>query len=657
MHTIQKQMSNAQWWLAAFLCVAGTSSATSEGFRNPSWLGSTTEVIRITDVEFTDTATILSFHERYKPGWWIQIAKETFLEDMSRRRYKAIRGEGITLGGRYVTPESGEGRFKVLFEPMPEDTRCFDFVEGFQGGNFRILGIHEAGQMPEVPQGRTFQMTDKLEQEFFRADTACVRGRIEGYSREWGFDNMQYNRSITMTGEDAPITIDIREDGTFECRFFSYHPEEGWLLVRKGDKGKTIKFYAEPGKTTDILVRLDGSVECAIQSPGTFSLRNSLKHDYQTLCDYPYSEYKEDTDSLKDFQHLVNCAMRKMEAALQLADYMAWRYEYTPWERHLAENHTKLVHGEALLRCAMAQWRTIPAEKTGERTILDQHASPDTYRFLHRMPLDDVSCLALYTYNSFVNSYEFSYPLLKAWRGMSYLSEDTLALADRRMLAMEQRLSGHTKPSLCGRLALLRNMAYKMDDYLSRTESERAELAKTYTRRRGQLAPAALQRQADRIYAEALERWAAPVYALPECEGTKILRRLTEKYKGKYLLIDFWGMSCAPCRMAIQESKAMREALRDDKDVDFLFINAEGEAPEEEFRNFVTTHLAGEDVQQINRADYNKLMELFRFLGIPHYETLDPEGHVVRDGLRYADTPLFKTQVEQLKQKAKQSVK
>ena len=132
------------WWSATIICLMMALTAQAGGFKRPAWLGSTTEIIRITGVEFTDTATILSFHERNKPGWWIRIAKEAFLEDMGRRRYKAIRGEGITLGGRYVTPESGEGRFKVLFEPMPEDTRCFDFVEGFQGGNFRILGIHDA---------------------------------------------------------------------------------------------------------------------------------------------------------------------------------------------------------------------------------------------------------------------------------------------------------------------------------------------------------------------------------------------------------------------------------------------------------------------------------------------------------------------------------
>ena len=92
----------------------------------------------------------------------------------------------------------------------------------------------------------------------------------------------------------------------------------------------------------------------------------------------------------------------------------------------------------------------------------------------------------------------------------------------------------------------------------------------------------------------------------------------------------------------------MREALRNHPDVDFLFISTEGEGPEENYRKYVDEHLSREDVVQVSRDDFNRLMELFNFLGIPHYETLDRMGNVVRRGLRYAPEALFRLQLEDL---------
>ena len=120
------------WLLLAVLCCASPKATARKArtFSRPAWVGSTTSTIRITKVEFADTATIISFHERYKPGWWIRMSKDSWLLGDDNRKYKALRGEGIVLGEHYVTPPSGEGEFKVVFEPMPRKTRFFDFIEG-----------------------------------------------------------------------------------------------------------------------------------------------------------------------------------------------------------------------------------------------------------------------------------------------------------------------------------------------------------------------------------------------------------------------------------------------------------------------------------------------------------------------------------------------
>lgn len=143
------------WLLLAVLCCASPEATARKArtFSRPAWVGSTTSTIRITKVEFADTATIISFHERYKPGWWIQVSKDAWLLGDDNRKYKALRGEGIVLGEHYVTPPSGEGEFKVLFEPMPRKTRFFDFIEGNMQGAFNIYGVHEEGEGPAGARG------------------------------------------------------------------------------------------------------------------------------------------------------------------------------------------------------------------------------------------------------------------------------------------------------------------------------------------------------------------------------------------------------------------------------------------------------------------------------------------------------------------------
>ena len=47
--------------------------------------------------------------------------------------------------------------------------------------------------------------------------------------------------------------------------------------------------------------------------------------------------------------------------------------------------------------------------------------------------------------------------------------------------------------------------------------------------------------------------------------------------------------------------------------------------------------------------DYNRLMQLFKFLSIPHYETLDREGTVLNKCLKFSTPDLFALQLERLK--------
>ena len=226
------------------------------------------------------------------------------------------------------------------------------------------------------------------------------------------------------------------------------------------------------------------------------------------------------------------------------------------------------------------------------------------------------------------------------------MEPDSVAKEDAAMMAVDTAILRADEPSLLGRLVVLRALSSD----LGRNYSEAPSMYDSiYQNRLAYMNREVLRVQAERLLEQACRRNTL-TYALPDTEGGKLLRRLTEKYRGKYVLIDFWGMFCGPCRSGIERSKPMREALRNHSDVDFLFISTEGEGPEENYRKYVDEHLSGEDVVQVSRDDFNRLMELFNFLGIPHYETLDRMGNVVRSGLRYASEEQFRLHLENLKQ-------
>ena len=638
------------WLLLAVLCCASPKATARKArtFSRPAWVGSTTSTIRITKVEFADTATIISFHERYKPGWWIRMSKDSWLLGDDNRKYKALRGEGIVLGEHYVTPPSGEGEFKVVFEPMPRKTRFFDFIEGNMQGAFNIYGVHEEGKVPKVPGKRKpFVMTPELERQFFTADTACVRGRIEGYSRSQGYSTMLYNRCEPTTGERVPLVVDIREDGTFEFRFWAWHPVEGALLIEGKDFREWLNFYAVPGQTTEMVMRADGSVSCASAPSGPFGRKRSLEHGVSELCAYPYDEFSAVSDSL-GFKDFTENAMRRMRERLRAVDYVAWRFGYTPWERHLAECQTRLAHGMAVFDYEMNQNFAIDYEKMKWEEIrakMAPYRDPANYRFLREMPCDDVSALVLRDLDIFLNRYEFSSVMRSPAVLVGSMEPDSVAKEDAVMMAVDTAILGADEPSLLGRLMVLRALSSD----LGRNYSEAPSMYDSiYQNRLAYMNREVLRVQAGRLLEQARRRNTL-TYALPDTEGGKLLRRLTEKYRGKYVLIDFWGMFCGPCRSGIERSKPMREALRNHPDVDFLFISTEGEGPEENYRKYVDEHLSREDVVQVSRDDFNRLMELFNFLGIPHYETLDRMGNVVRSGLRYAPEAQFRLHLEDLK--------
>ena len=79
----------------------------------PVYGSSNADALQITQVERTDTATIVRIHAYYIPKYWIQLSKDTHLVADNGTSCSVLRTEGFLLGERFFMTESGEVTFTL----------------------------------------------------------------------------------------------------------------------------------------------------------------------------------------------------------------------------------------------------------------------------------------------------------------------------------------------------------------------------------------------------------------------------------------------------------------------------------------------------------------------------------------------------------------
>lgn len=100
------------------------------------------------------------------------------------------------------------------------------------------------------------------------------------------------------------------------------------------------------------------------------------------------------------------------------------------------------------------------------------------------------------------------------------------------------------------------------------------------------------------------------------------LRHLSE-FKGKYILLDFWGDGCSPCLASIPEMKEAEELYKDQ--VVIISIN---ENSEKAWKNVVKAKdLKGNQWNEM-RNRRGPLALRYQVTGIPHYVLIAPDGKI-----------------------------
>ena len=647
--------------------------------------------LKAREVIMTDTATTIHFTMQYPQGQYFQFVKGSYLKDEDGNRYPLRSAYGIALDTWVQSPESGQTDFTMHFEPMPKHVQIFDFIEGDGQRAFMLLGIHDKATEIKAPTLQQFYTDNPytLPADWLNTGTVTIRGRIEGYDAErFGFTAMEsYVYDVTKKN-NGTLLIEIEPDGTFEKQIpLSYPMKVSFYPSENSKVGLSeIPFFVRPGETVDITVRPDehGRYECFYNSGSSREVERWLKSDLrlQQLA----SRLNLFEGNFKEASLLAEQVWQNM---LNRIDMISRRDHFTPMEIHLALGEMQSIYALALMDYAMyhedrlspwkenedGSWTRLVTDSVELQTIRDIN----NYKALQRINFDNPLLLVSHDFFFTINRIQFASPVRNVQRDVmedengNYVYDLTnRKLSIEKGNAMLVEMTGK-RNNLTAQLCMLNDMQRSFDLWRQNEMMIPVIMADTTLTKEKCDSIAANSETVSNMYPLYLSMFTNPYIRqkaeqfcqeqmaqkelatpLPEGPGAEIIRDVLAKYPGRYVMIDFWGMGCGPCRAAIQSSKALRAEIAKRDDVKLVFIAGERTTEgSEAYKKYVAEWLAGEDAVCVTNADFRRLQELLEFSGIPHYETFTPDGRRVREDIQLHGLHNFDFELQSLKEKLK----
>ena len=112
-------------------------------------------------------------------------------------------------------------------------------------------------------------------------------------------------------------------------------------------------------------------------------------------------------------------------------------------------------------------------------------------------------------------------------------------------------------------------------------------------------------------------------------DGEKILRKLIEPYKGKFVLVDVWGTWCSPCKRALSHSKELYERMAP---YDIVFLYLANRSDEDSWKNVIKEYnVTGDNVVHYNLpGEQQSAVENFLKVNCyPTYRLIDRNGNLL----------------------------
>ena len=500
--------------------------------------------------------------------------------------------------------------------------------------------------------------------DWFKTDTITIKGRIEDYdAEEFGFTSMACYYDDVFEKDNTVLVLDIADDGTFCKKFLASYPVCN-SFIADGSKVffNAIPFFARPGETIDISVRKAsfGRYECVYNNGSSRDverwLRTSRKLEGVMKPLWKFEGTFDEANEVAD--EVWRRAMARLQKVSRSEDY-------TPMEVQLALADLQANFGMDYIGCIERIARGLTKSEERDNVwyteILDsaewkKYLDYETYAPMRRIDYDNPLLFASSSYFFLQNRVQYAKPvredlykgILSEGGGMEVNFENYSKKLTNNLAAL-RKFMGADRENLTAQMCVYKEMAQEFDTWRN-TDDLLDSLFPLYL---DALKNPYIRQKAEQFRNRRLAQTdlATP---LPDVPDAELIRNLNAKFPGRFLIIDFWGMTCGPCRAAIQASKELRARVAKRDDVKLIFIAGERTAEgSEAYHNYVNEWLADEETVCLTNRDFDRLRELFQFNSIPHYETITPDGRRVREDLSIHGYDDFDYELQRLKEKLK----